>query len=81
MQRTRPRNKNFRQRRKRVCYFCVHPEITIDFKNVDLLKKYTTDRGKITPRRRTGCCPKHQREVARAIRRSRVAALMPYYID
>ncbi len=81
MPRFRPKGKNFRPRRKRVCYFCVHPEVSIDYKDTDLLRKYTTDRGKITPRRRTGCCPKHQREVARAIRRSRVAALMPYYID
>ena len=81
MVRMRTKAKSFRPRRKRVCYFCVHPEASADFKEPDVLKKYTTDRGKITPRRRTGCCPKHQRDIAKAIKRAREAALLPYYVD
>jgi small subunit ribosomal protein S18 len=81
MAKARMKAKSFRPRRKRVCYFCAHPESTIDYKGTELMKKYTTDRGKITPRRRSGCCPKHQREMARSIKRGRVAGLMAYYID
>ena len=75
------RPKNYKPRKRRVCFFCTHPEAPIDYKDVMLLRKFITDRGKITPRRRTGCCPLHQRDVARAIKRSRVAGLVPYYVD
>ena len=53
----------------------------IDYKDVDTLKKYTTDRGKILPKRITGTCAIHQRAVTRAIKRARIVALMPYVQD
>lgn len=68
-------------RRKKVCQFCADKTETIDFKEVDKLKKYITDRGKILPKRITGTCAKHQREVTTAIKRARIVALLPYTTD
>jgi small subunit ribosomal protein S18 len=68
-------------RRKKVCQFCAEKIEDIDYKDVELLQKYVTDRGKILPKRVTGTCAYHQRAVARAIKRSRIVALMPYVSD
>ena len=68
-------------RRKKVCQFCADKTETIDYKDVDKLKKYTTDRGKILPKRITGTCAMHQREVTKAIKRARIIALLPYTAD
>jgi len=62
----------------RVCQFCTDHNATIDYKNVDLLRRYITDDGKIRPRRQTGACARHQREMARAIKRARHLALIQY---
>lgn len=75
-------DKSYRSKQKmffkrKVCRFCVK-KLAIDFKNVDLLKKFTTDRGKIIPRRILGTCAKHQRKLTRAIKRARVLALLPF---
>jgi len=51
---------------------------TVDYKDVDLLKRFVTDRGKILPRRMTGTCAKHQRVLAAAIKRARMAAFLPF---
>ncbi|NLV77430.1 MAG: 30S ribosomal protein S18 [Tissierellia bacterium] len=67
--------------RKRVCTFCADKTATIDYKDVNTLKKYVTDRGKILPRRISGNCAKHQRELTRAIKRARQIALLPYSAD
>ncbi len=67
--------------RKRVCTFCADKTATIDYKDVNTLKKYITDRGKILPRRISGNCAKHQRELTRAIKRARQIALLPYSAD
>ena len=75
------RRRGFRPRRRKVCYFCTNRGVEIDFKDVELMRKFISDRGKIMPRRRTGTCPKHQRELARQIKRCREIALIPYYID
>ncbi|HHV39368.1 MAG TPA: 30S ribosomal protein S18 [Tepidimicrobium sp.] len=72
--------RKFRPRR-RVCSFCANKIETIDYKDVNTLKKYVTDRGKILPRRISGNCSKHQRELTRAIKRSRQIALLPYSAD
>lgn len=64
--------------RKRVCAFCADKSANIDYKDVNKLKKYVTDRGKILPRRISGNCSKHQRELTTAIKRSRQIALLPY---
>ena len=64
--------------RPKFCQFCSDKEQTIDYKKVDLLKRFITDDGKIRPRRQTGNCAKHQREVAAAIKRARHIALLPF---
>ena len=68
-------------RKKKVCQFCADKSEEIDFKEVDKLKKYVTERGKILPKRITGTCAMHQRNVTRAIKRARIVALLPYTAD
>lgn len=63
--------------RRKVCKFCTQ-NLTVDYKNPDSLRRFVTERGKILPRRITGTCAKHQRYMAREIKRSRVLALMPF---
>ena len=65
-------------RRKKVCQFCADKTEAIDYKDVEKLKKYVTERGKILPKRITGTCAVHQREVTKAIKRARIVALLPY---
>ena len=68
--------------KKKVCQFCADKTESIDYKNVELLrKKYVTERGKIVPKRITGTCAKHQRELTTAIKRARIVALLPYVAD
>ena len=66
--------------RKKVCRFCAN-KATIDYKDPDTLRRFTTDRGKILPRRITGTCAKHQRKLALEIKRARAIALMPFVKD
>ena len=68
-------------RRKKVCQFCADKAETIDYKDVEKLKKYVTERGKILPKRITGTCAIHQRAVTTAIKRARIVALLPYTAD
>ncbi|SHH30961.1 30S ribosomal protein S18 [Tepidibacter thalassicus] len=70
-----------RRRKRRVCAFCADKNAKIDYKNVSKLSKYITERGKILPRRISGTCAKHQRELTTAIKRARNIALLPYTID
>ncbi|GAB6277195.1 30S ribosomal protein S18 [uncultured spirochete] len=65
--------------RKKVCRFCTQ-NVKIDYKDADLLRRYTTERGKILPRRITGTCSKHQRLLAVNIKRARSLALLPYVV-
>lgn len=67
--------------RKRICSFCSNKSEIIDYKDINTLKKHITDRGKILPRRVSGNCAKHQRELTTAIKRSRQIALLPYSAD
>jgi small subunit ribosomal protein S18 len=60
------------------CRFCVDGAAAIDYKDEILLRRFVTDRGKITPRRITGTCARHQRQLSRAIKRARMIALLPY---
>lgn len=69
--------RNFKRRRK-VCNFCVDKVEKIDYKDLNKLKKYVTERGKILPRRISGNCAKHQRQLTTAIKRARNIALLPY---
>lgn len=70
-----------RKSRKKVCAFCVEKAETIDYKDVAKLRKFTSDRAKILPRRVTGTCARHQRELTTAIKRARHVALLPYTSD
>ena len=70
-------NTRFRKRRKKVCFFCSH-KVKPNYKNIDILQRLTTERGKILPRRMTGTCAKHQRKLAIAIKRARNIALLPF---
>ena len=74
------RKKGGMRRRKKVCVFCGKDNV-IDYKDTAKLKKYVSERGKILPRRITGTCAKHQRELTTAIKRARQIALMPYSAD
>lgn len=67
--------------RKKYCKFCANKELVIDYKNVDLMKQYTSDVGKIEPARLTGTCAKHQRKLTAEIKRARQMALIPYVIE
>lgn len=67
-----------RRRRRKVCKFCADTNLVIDYKEVKILKHFITERGKIVPRRISGTCAKHQRQLAAAIKRARNIALLPY---
>ena len=73
--RVRPR------KRKKVCNFCVEKATSIDFKDSAKLRRYTSERGKILPRRTTGTCAAHQRQLTIAIKRARHVALLPFVAD
>ena len=75
------RKKGGIRRRKKVCVFCSENSNVIDYKDVNKLKRYVSERGKILPRRITGNCAKHQRALTVAIKRARHIALMPYISD
>lgn len=66
----------FYKKRKKICYMCAGKEI--NYKDVDTLKKYTNERGKILPRRVTGACAKHQRHIAAEIKKARIIGLLPF---
>ncbi|MFZ3103018.1 MAG: 30S ribosomal protein S18 [Desulfitobacteriaceae bacterium] len=70
-----------RRPRKRVCSFCVDKVQAIDYKETHKVRKYITERGKILPRRISGNCAKHQRQVTIAIKQARSIALLPYSVE
>jgi small subunit ribosomal protein S18 len=67
--------------RPKICQFCADKNLAIDYKAVDMLRRFVTEEGKIRPRRQTGTCAKHQRELATAIKRARHIALLPYVAE
>lgn len=73
--------KNYKQQKKKVCAFCVDKVETIDYKDASKLRKYMTEKGKILPSRQTGVCAKHQRELARAIKRARIMSILPFQAE
>ena len=82
---TKRNNKNdydddykFKKIRKKACQLCADKTIVLDYKNPDQLRKFINERGKILPRRATGACSKHQRDITTAVNRSRNIALLPY---
>jgi small subunit ribosomal protein S18 len=64
--------------RPKFCQFCTDKNAAIDYKQADFLRRFITEDGKIRPRRQTGTCAKHQRELATAIKRARHLALLPF---
>ena len=77
-----PMKRRVVRRRKKVCVFCADKtNAGIDYKDVNKLKRYVSERGKILPRRITGNCAKHQRALTVAVKRARHVALMPYTLD
>jgi len=68
----------YRKMRRKVCAFCVEKIVYIDYKNVNRLRRFISDRGKILPRRTTGTCAAHQRSLTHAIKRAREIALLPF---
>ena len=80
----KPERSSFRRYfppKRKVCRFCERNLRDIDYKDVDILRRYVPERGKISPRRMTGTCSYHQRKLAIAIKRARLMALLPYVED
>lgn len=75
------RRERGRKSRRRVCSFCVDKVQDIDYKDTARLRRYLNERGKVIPRRISGNCAKHQRQVTVAIKRARQMALLPYTAD
>jgi small subunit ribosomal protein S18 len=74
-----PINPNKRKRKKK-CIFCADQKI-LDYKDIGFVVRFMTDRGKIAPRRMSGCCALHQRMVAKAVKQARLIGLVPYTVD
>ena len=71
-------NPRFRKARKKVCVMCSNKDFVLDYKNPEQLKKFINEKGKILPRRATGACAKHQRDITQAVKRARQIAVLPY---
>ena len=74
----RPGRRPYARRRAKVCTFCANKAKTIDYKDVGLLRRFVTDRGKIQSQRKSGTCARHQRRLAIAVKRARHLALLPF---
>jgi small subunit ribosomal protein S18 len=73
--------RKFKKPKRKVCFFTVQKIDFIDYKNIALLRRFVSERGKILPRRTTGTSAKYQRQLASAIKRARAVALLPYVAD
>ncbi len=73
--------RRFLFRRRKVCKLCVQKIEYVDYKDIRILQNYTPERGKIQPRRISGTCAPHQRQLTRAIKRARHIALLPYSVE
>ncbi len=74
-------NRRRRFSRRKYCRFCANKELQIDYKNVDMMRQFVSDVGRIDPARITGTCAKHQRKLTTEIKRARQMALIPYVIE
>ena len=74
-------NPKFRKMRKKVCPLCGDKTLVLDYKDAHQMRKFINERGKILPRRVTGACAKHQREITLAVKRARHIAIIPYTED
>ncbi len=77
----KPGFRKFFPPKRKFCRFCQRDVKEIDYKNIDILRRYVPERGKISPRRITGTCAYHQRKLATAVKRARLMALLPYVED
>lgn len=75
------RRERGRRPKRRVCSFCVDKVEGVDYKDINRLKRYITERGKILPRRISGNCAAHQRQLTVAIKRARIMALLPFTVE
>ncbi len=75
------RRERGRRPRRKVCSFCVDRATVIDYKDAGKLKRFLSERGKIMPRRGTGNCARHQRQLTAAIKQARVIALLPFVME
>lgn len=80
-ERTERNDRRNRKSRKKVCAFCMDKIENIDYKDVPRLKRYLSDRAKIIPRRVTGTCARHQRQLTVAVKRARHLAFLPYVCE
>ena len=71
-------NPKFSKMRKKVCALCANKDLVLDYKNADQIRKFVNEKGKILPRRATGACAKHQRDITLAVKRARHIAILPY---
>lgn len=78
MSRDNRRSGRMRRSKRKVCAFCVDKADSIDYKDIAKLRKFVTERGKILPRRISGTCAKHQRQLTEAVKRARNIALLPF---
>ena len=67
--------------RRKICRFCSEKNIAIDYKDMKLLRNFITERGKLIPRRISGNCARHQRQMTNAIKRARIIALLPFTVQ
>jgi small subunit ribosomal protein S18 len=72
------KRQRMRRPKKKICHFCANKVAGIDYKDYPTIRRYSSERGKILPRRISGNCAKHQRELTQAIKRARNIALIPY---
>lgn len=70
-----------RRPKRRVCSFCVDKIVEVDYKEANRLRRFTSERGKILPRRITGNCARHQRQLTVAVKRARILALLPFAVE
>ena len=70
--------KQNRRNNRKVCPLCADKDLELDYKNAEQLRKFINDKGKILPRRATGACAKHQRDITLAVKRARHIAVLPY---
>ncbi len=79
--RRRQRGRSWGRSQRKRCLFCEEKVTYVDYKKTDVLQGFLTDKGKIRPRRQTGTCAKHQRQLTRAIKRARHLALLPFVVE
>jgi len=77
----RPSYRKYFSSKRKFCRFCQKNVKEIDYKDVDILRRFVPERGKISPRRVTGTCAFHQRKLSAAIKRARLIGLLPYLVD